>query len=96
VSDAKHDINTEIRDALAKMLLDLLTNGIIVRDADGTILKDKDGQPLREPPNASYLAVARAFVKDHPGTLPISGKLRGVLKEYEGAARAGLPFDTPH
>lgn len=85
-----------IRDAFEQALVDGLK---------GAPLIDKDGEPVveaggvvRVAPEASFLSVVRAYLKDlvepkpeRPG-VPVTGEAKGVLKDYLG--KSGLPFGS--
>jgi hypothetical protein len=72
----------DIRDELATVLHKVITSGVPVKD-------EETGEVHLDPPPAAYLAVARAYLKDHPpATLPAAGSPTGLLKKHMD----GLPF----
>jgi hypothetical protein len=81
--------STELRDALVDRLIKIVKDGVTV--------VDDEGQVQTVDPAASYLAVAKDYLKSFPpgspnaGALPTSGELKGALAEM---AKPKLPF-TP-
>lgn len=83
---------TNLRDQIAESLLKIL------RDGEPVIGRDDDGKPIviaTKPAAASYFAVAREFVKDHPpATLPMVGGAVGTLAKFQKKL-ASVP-SAPH
>jgi hypothetical protein len=78
--------SAEIRDALANQLLDILTKGVEEVDKE-------TGAIVRVTPPASYLAVAKDYLKTFPPIdLPTPKSPTGILKDFVDNR---LPFPTP-
>jgi hypothetical protein len=79
--------STELQTALVDRLIKIVKDGVTV--------VDDEGQVQVVDPAASYLAVAKDYLKSFPpgaaNALPTSGELKGALKEF---AKPALPF-TP-
>jgi len=66
----------DIRDVLAKTLYTSIKNGVPVKD-------DTTGIVVQAPAPAAILAVARAYLKDHPpASMPAAGSPTGLLKKH--------------
>lgn len=77
--------SSAIRDALGTVLLDVLQKGVAVEDDEGNL--------VRATPPASYLAVAKDYLKTFPPVdLPTNQSPAGLLKEF--AEKNPLPFPT--
>lgn len=77
--------SSAIRDALAEQLLDILTKGVEELDKE-------TGAIVRVTPPASYLAVAKDYLKSFPPIdLPTPKSPTGVLKDMVAGS---LPFPT--
>lgn len=79
--------NADIKDALAKVLYDIVTKGERVLDKE-------TGEVVTVTPGAAMLAVVRAYVKDHPTLeVPVANSTTGLLANY--VAGKPLPFAGP-
>lgn len=77
--------SSEIRDALATQLLDILQKGVEAVDKD-------TGAIVRVTPPASYLAVAKDYLKSFPPIdLPTPKSPTGILKDF---VEKTLPFPS--
>lgn len=79
-----NETSTEMRDAIASQLLDIVKNGVEATD--------NEGNKVRRTAPASYFAVAKDFLRmfppmDLPGAKTPSGELKAYMDENV------LPFD---
>lgn len=85
-----------IRERFEEALVDGLKGPPIIDKETGEITKDADGSVVRVAPEASFLSVVRAYLKDllEPKTparpLPKTGEATGLLKNY--GSGGALPF----
>lgn len=96
--DRTDDIRTKFEEALAE---GLKGEPVLITDqetGEKTPLIH-DGAPVLAPPQASFLAVVRAYLKDRQEVapkkpdMPSTGEARGALKEFlAGGKGANLPF----
>jgi len=74
-----------IREAFEAALVAGLRGSPVV-SKDGEVATDEDGSVLLAPPEAAFLSVVRAYLKDRADTaatgLPKTGKPTGLLKEF--------------
>lgn len=87
-----------IRDRFEEALVDGLKGPPIIDKETGEITKDSDGTVVRIQPEASFLSVVRAYLKDLVSPkedrppVPKTGEPTGILKTY--MAEKGLPFGS--
>ncbi|MDR6455483.1 hypothetical protein [Variovorax paradoxus] len=90
-----------IRDAFERALIDGLKPQPLV-GKEGPVKDPVSGELLTGPPEASFLSVVRAYLKDLAGggdgtKVPKTGQPRdgGILAEYMQTRGKGLPFGRP-
>jgi hypothetical protein len=77
--------SSAIRDALAELLLDVLKKGAAVENSEGEL--------VRVTPPASYLAVAKDYIKSFPPLdIPTTASPTGELGAFAAKFKEGLPF----
>lgn len=55
----------ELHGSLALTLAEAIKNGEYMTNKEGDLVIGPDGQPLKKPPSASILSVARQYLKDN-------------------------------
>lgn len=89
---------TLIRERFEEALVDGLKGAPLIDKETGELERDADGSVVRQPVEASFLSVTRAYLKDTEPkdpprpSVPQTGEPQGALKTF--MERKGLPFGS--